>query len=327
MANTYSAKGTSYPSFQVGKKGITLYQGAATPSNSLGIDGDMYVQSGASTALWQRVNGAWAKIGSFASKIFAGTTAVDTSEVANHITLTAAGKRVVEVQADPASVNGEKIAISNGSANIGLSISDTSGTNPVDLVVNLQSTGALKIQSAADSAIRSSAGSPITVQPGASTTGVGGNVVLRGGTSTAAGFGGGNVQLIPGTGGSGATAAQVTVPTTYVAVADNSVVARIDQANLLTYSVTTETSHAVAANEQLILVNKTTGSATGISLPTTAITGRVVRIKDAKGDAATNNITVSVTGGATIEGQASVVINTNFGHASFVWSGSAWFLI
>lgn len=58
-------KGTTYPSFQVGKKGPTLYQGSSAPSNSNGNDGDFYIQfnSGSNTNFtFQRVNGVWLKI-------------------------------------------------------------------------------------------------------------------------------------------------------------------------------------------------------------------------------------------------------------------------
>lgn len=326
MASTYSAKGTSFPSFQVGKRGITILQGTIDPVVGQGVNGDLYVQSGAG-ALWQKVAGAWTKLGSFSSRISTGTTSVDTGEVADRVTINSAAKRIAEFFSGSTATNGEKLLVNSTAASVTLAVADTSTTNPVDMVLDMQSTGVLKIQSDADSAIRNSDGSPITVQPGVKADGNGGNLNLRGGNATGVGANGGNIVLTPGTGGSGSVAAQAVLPTTYVAVSDNSLVARVDQANLLLGNVTAESSHAVTANEQIVMVRQAVAGPTAIVLPATAVTGRVVRVKDAKGDAATNNITVSVTGGALIEGQANFVINTNYGKQSFVFGGAAWFLI
>lgn len=318
MAITYSAKGTSFPSFQVGRRGITILQGTTAPLVGQGVDGDMFVQAGSTPALWQKVSGAWNKIGNFGSKIFTGTTSVDTAEVANTITFNANGKRIANIVNDAASVNGEKVTIKNGAANITMLVEDSTGTNPVDLVIDLQGQGVLKVQSDADAAIRTSDGSPITIQPGTKTEGAGGETNIIGGSTTAANQVGGNVVLQPGASGSGAAAAQVIVPSGYAAVAENSVVSRIDQANWLTSVVTVESSRAVAANEQIMIVKRS--SATEIVLPVSATVGRQIKIKNA----GSGSVSITVSGGATIDGVTSFPLTDQWAKATFVWDGVLW---
>lgn len=73
----------------------------------------------------------------------------------------------------------------------------------------------------------------------------------------------------------------------------------------------------------LLVVNKGTGSATTVNLPANPIQGWRFEVKDGKGDAGTNNITVSPAAG-TIDGASSYVINSNRGAAIFTYSGSEW---
>lgn len=77
----------------------------------------------------------------------------------------------------------------------------------------------------------------------------------------------------------------------------------------------------VAVDDFQVLLNKTVGEATTVTLPNAAT---VVAqgynygpktIKDLKGDAQTNNITIVVDGGGTIDGQASLGIFGNYGSA------------
>lgn len=65
-----------------------------------------------------------------------------------------------------------------------------------------------------------------------------------------------------------------------------------------------------------ILVNKTVGSATSVVLLGSASYSQPVLVKDLKGDAGTNPITVTFTGGQTLDGLSSVVINNPYG---FFW--------
>lgn len=79
----------------------------------------------------------------------------------------------------------------------------------------------------------------------------------------------------------------------------------------------------VGSSTELQIINKTVGAATQVTLPATPITGRRITVKDGKGDANTNNITVVPSAG-TIDGAASSVINTAYGVREFVYNGTEW---
>jgi hypothetical protein len=87
--------------------------------------------------------------------------------------------------------------------------------------------------------------------------------------------------------------------------------------------VTTGTSYAVLATDQYIIVNKTTGSATSITLPASPTAGRYLMIKDGKGDAATNNITISPASG-NIDAGTSLVLNTAYAAVNLLYNGTSW---
>jgi|SRR5579859_4279526 len=77
----------------------------------------------------------------------------------------------------------------------------------------------------------------------------------------------------------------------------------------------------------ILLINKTSGSATAITLPASPISfTQTYVIKDQKGDAATNNITLTPSSGL-IDGQASFVMNINSQSASLIFDGTNWSLV
>lgn len=86
------------------------------------------------------------------------------------------------------------------------------------------------------------------------------------------------------------------------------------------------TGNLTVSNEDVILVDKTSGAATTITLPPAlgGLARRLIIIIDAKGDAGTNNITVNVAGSGTINGLTSFVIRQNAGTAMFVDVGDEW---
>ncbi|MNR87620.1 hypothetical protein D3C71_1141940 [compost metagenome] len=322
MAITYNMKGTSFASFTIGKQGVTVLQGTIDPVVGQGVNGDLFLQAGATPALWQKVAGAWNKIGNFGSKIFTDDTNVDTAEVADTITFNVDGTRIIDVTGDVLAINGEKLTIKNGNTNVQFVVSDTSTTNPVDLIFDLQGTGSLKIQSDADSAIRTSDGSDITLQPGDKTVGAGGDVVLKGGVTTAAGQAGGDIQLVPGAGGAGAAAGQILASVGYLPTTENSVVTRLSVTDLLVKIVTAESTYNVPLNEQVILVDR--AGSTGVILPVANVpVGHQIKVKEATGS---QTVTVSVNGGGTVDGEPNVAL-VNYEKATFVWSGTAWFTI
>lgn len=79
-------------------------------------------------------------------------------------------------------------------------------------------------------------------------------------------------------------------------------------------------------NESSIVVNKASGAATAVTLP--AMTGSplnsLLTVVDGKGDAATNNITVTAAGSETINGAATYVIKANYGAVKLKWNGTQW---
>jgi hypothetical protein len=89
------------------------------------------------------------------------------------------------------------------------------------------------------------------------------------------------------------------------------------------YGVATGTTYAASVNDYIIVIDKITGSATAVNLPATPNTGQVLIIKDGKGDAATNNITITPAAG-TIDGATSVVLSTAYAVSRLVYNGTQW---
>jgi hypothetical protein len=82
-------------------------------------------------------------------------------------------------------------------------------------------------------------------------------------------------------------------------------------------AVSSGASYSAAAADDLIIVNKSTGSATSVTMVASATRTRgPVQIKDGKGDADTNNITVGFNGAEKADGLTTVIISTSFGVVS-----------
>lgn len=86
--------------------------------------------------------------------------------------------------------------------------------------------------------------------------------------------------------------------------------------------VTAAGAVTVSATDDVVVVNKTVGAATTANLPA-GVTGRRYTIKDGKGDAAANNITITPAAG-TIDGAATLVIAANYGKATLIYNGTEW---
>jgi hypothetical protein len=86
--------------------------------------------------------------------------------------------------------------------------------------------------------------------------------------------------------------------------------------------VTAAGAMTVSATDDVVVVNKTVGAATTVNLPA-GVTGRRYTIKDGKGDAAANNITITPAAG-NIDGAATLVISTNYGRATVAYNGTQW---
>ena len=81
-----------------------------------------------------------------------------------------------------------------------------------------------------------------------------------------------------------------------------------------------------AITDQILIVNKASGSATALNLPTTPTAGLIYMIKDGKGDAGANNITITPAAG-TIDGSSNLVINGNYAAVNLVYNGTEWNII
>jgi len=70
-----------------------------------------------------------------------------------------------------------------------------------------------------------------------------------------------------------------------------------------------------------------TAAVTSLTLPTVQLVeGRVIVIKDAGGNANANNITINTQGAETIDGQNTLVINSDYGSVNLYSDGSNWFV-
>jgi hypothetical protein len=107
------------------------------------------------------------------------------------------------------------------------------------------------------------------------------------------------------------------VPETLAVIA-----ARVNAAMALRV-ITASGAVTATASDHIIIINKTTGSATSVTLPSSPIAVQSIVIKDGKGDAATNPITIA----GIIDGQTSFVINIAYQAVELVWNGTSWSVI
>jgi hypothetical protein len=80
---------------------------------------------------------------------------------------------------------------------------------------------------------------------------------------------------------------------------------------------------SISNADYIVIVKKATGAATTANLPSSPNQGDTYMIKDGKGDAHTNNITVTPASG-TIDGAPTYVMNTNYAAKLVVYNGSEW---
>lgn len=88
---------------------------------------------------------------------------------------------------------------------------------------------------------------------------------------------------------------------------------------------TTGAATLSATTDYFLCVNKASGAATTVNLPASPATGLTYLIKDCKGDAATNNITITPNAGS-IDNAGTYVINTNLGSVAVTYNGTGWFV-
>lgn len=101
----------------------------------------------------------------------------------------------------------------------------------------------------------------------------------------------------------------------------------VERLEIATDANHTSAGNIVMGNAGVCVVKKTSGAATQVTLPARATSGMFAWVKDGKGDAGTNNITVipdGTTNNTTIDGAANYVISTNYGVALFHHNGTEW---
>jgi hypothetical protein len=82
----------------------------------------------------------------------------------------------------------------------------------------------------------------------------------------------------------------------------------------------------VAGTDYIVVSNLTTPGAVAVNLPATPATGLTYIIKDGKGDAGANNITITPAAG-NIDGVGTLVIAANYGRAVLTYNGTEWNVI
>lgn len=94
---------------------------------------------------------------------------------------------------------------------------------------------------------------------------------------------------------------------------------------IVTAATTSGSPHSITLAKTIS--NPTSAAAVYLRLPavSAAVAYQDYVVKDGKGDAATNNITITSAGG-TIDGSTSYVISTNYGTVHFITDGTEWFL-
>ena len=98
----------------------------------------------------------------------------------------------------------------------------------------------------------------------------------------------------------------------------------------ITAGATSGSPYMVETTDTKILFNKLLGSPSYAVLPLSGslINAQPIMFKDLKGDAATNNITISFSGGQLCDGLSEVVISTAYGWFIInpIPAGSGWYL-
>lgn len=87
--------------------------------------------------------------------------------------------------------------------------------------------------------------------------------------------------------------------------------------------ITSGSTASFTGSSNVLIIRKTTGSATSVTLPSNPTLWIPYTIIDGKGDALTNNITITPASG-TIDGSANFVINANYESVSFINDGTTW---
>jgi hypothetical protein len=84
---------------------------------------------------------------------------------------------------------------------------------------------------------------------------------------------------------------------------------------------------SVLSTDNIILINMTFPNTTEIYLEVAPTDGKIITIKDIKGDAGINNININATGGYKIDGADAVSIISNYGKISLIFDSTTGWII
>lgn len=93
-------------------------------------------------------------------------------------------------------------------------------------------------------------------------------------------------------------------------------------------TVVSTSNYTMQPQDEVVVINKPVGSASSVALPFNPVKGRMVTVKDGKGDAASNNI--QIVAGVNIDaapGNPGVKITTAWGTMRMVYNGTIWNVI
>lgn len=99
------------------------------------------------------------------------------------------------------------------------------------------------------------------------------------------------------------------------------------QKSLAKITTVNEATYDLLVTDYLLHVTYTDTGTVAITLPTLQTTeNRALIIKDAGGGATTYNITIQTEGSETIDGESTLVIDSNYSSVSIYSDGSNWFM-
>ena len=274
---------------------------------------------------------SWVNSLSNAEYISNGNTKVDTSTGTNTVQITTGGLLSASFISNIGSIAGEQIQFSNGNGQVSINSINTNSSGSVDILLNPQGSGQVKIGVGGSAQISTSSGETLLIQPGSTTSGAGAQLNITSGSTTASSQNGGDLILTGGSPGSGGSSGQVKLASGVVPTTVDSVTNKIyvDSKSLIKTTYISNTNYTATSSDYVIIVRNSNSVSTTITIPlgSSLTVGKIFIIKDGKGDALTNNVTILNTSGDLIDGQSSTSITTNYGFLSIIWDGTTWNII